>query len=479
VLDQHPLAGWITLVRASRVPLAEQIYRQIRDGARSGRIPTPGPLPSSRALAGALGVSRNTVTAAYELLRGEAIIDVGAGAVPMLRAQALALRTEPMSQSTEISLSARGTALAADRHALAYAGSGGAMRPGQPDVALFPRDLWARALRRATRLLDGKAMLYDHGDGLPVLRGALARYLAEARGVVVKPDQLLVVPTVQSALAMLGQALADPGETVWIEDPGYLGARAAFPGMTLDPMPVDADGADIAAMTSVPRLIYTTPSHQYPTGVRMSLARRTALLAAARRHGAIVIEDDYDSEFLWSGRPIPALHALGEAGEVVYIGTVAKSLLPGLRMAWLAVPPALAARLVEVQRNLGLLVNVHAQAAFADFIDGGQYRAHLNRISGVYQARADALAAAIIAHCGGAVTIAPPLGGLQLPIRFDPAIDDAAVAARLAVAGYSVPFLSGMSLGPPLSGLLVGFASADAAAVDRFALALAAALGLR
>jgi len=469
------LDGWIALDRGARVPLAEQIYRQIRDAVRTGRIAPNTLFPSSRSLAQRLGVSRNTVTAAYELLQGEAIICVTAGAAPRSRGQASALPVAAASRA-ETRLSALGTLMARDRNESVYHGSNGRLRPGQPDVSLFPKDLWARSLRRAARMLPDRSLLYDHAEGLPALRTILSLYLAEARGVTVAPEHLHIVPTIQSALAMLGACLADPGDTIWIEDPGYLGARAAFGAARLAPMPVDADGANPAAMAGTPRLIYTTPSHQYPTGVRMSLPRRLALLESARRHGAIVLEDDYDSEFLWHGRPIPALQALSTAGEVIYLGTVAKSLLPGLRLAWLAAPPALSAKLVAIQRNLGLLANVHAQAAFADLIDGGHYRTHLNRISTIYEARADALVAAIAARCGDAVTMAPSHGGLQSLARFDPSVDDRAVARRLHADGFSVPFLSGLCLGERQSGLVIGFGDARAADADRFAGALARAL---
>jgi len=468
------LEGLIRLDRAAAMPLTEQIYRQIREGVRGGRIGGGLRLPSSRALAGALGVSRNTVTAAYELLQAEGVVSVGRGAAPAVMAPAATPRPAATAAAT-MHLAERGTRLASDRYDGAYLLGSGAFRPGRPDPALFPRDLWARSLRRATRVLGGDSLLYEHREGLPALRAVLADYLAGSRGVVAMPEQIHVVPSVQSALAMIATCLADPGDNVWIEDPGYLGARAAFAGLALDPLPVDGEGADPTAMKRTPRLIYVTPSHQYPTGARMSLPRRIALLAAARRHRAIVIEDDYDSEFLWQGRPIPALQALG-ASEVIYLGTVAKSLLPGLRLAYLILPPGLCAAFRPVQSNLGLLANVHAQAAFADFIDGGHYRAHLKRISTVYEGRALTLAAAIRAACGDAVVVPTPQGGLQMTVGFGEAVDDRAVAGALAAEGYGPSILSALCLGARRSGLVVGFAEASAADAARFAAALARAL---
>ncbi|WP_323992751.1 PLP-dependent aminotransferase family protein [Nguyenibacter sp. L1] len=477
--------GWLSLDRADAVPLAEQIYRQVRDAVRAGRAPGDRRLPSSRVLARGLGVSRNTVNAAYELLRGEGLIVSRPGAAPVL-AVPEAFSAPMAGPAAAVRLSRQGAALARNRHEADYVARGGRLRPGHPDPALFPRDEWAWAMRRAVRTLSGDGLLYGHVQGLPELRRVLAEALAARRGLPVMPEQVHVVPTVQSALAMLGRCLLDEGETAWIEEPGYLGARAALGHGRLVPLPVDGEGADASRLTGVPKLVYVTPSHQYPTGVRMSLPRRLALLARARQAGALVLEDDYDSEFLWEGRQVPALGALAEQGEVITLGTVAKSLLPGLRLAWFVAPPALSARLAHAQANLGVMANVHAQAALAAFIDSGRYHRHLDHIGGVYRARGAEMVRAIRARCGDAVMVAPPVGGLQVLVRFAPDRDDRAVAARLARAGYSVPFLSGLylsgrhssgpNLGVPGRGILVGFAAATEEQADMFARALGDAL---
>ncbi len=468
------LDGFIHLRRDSGVALAEQIYRQLRDAVRQGHFPAGQALPSSRALAAALGVSRNTVNAALDLLKGEGIIAVSAGAAPVLTRQP-APAAAPI-QPARARLSPRGARMAAQR--FPDTAANGLLRPGQPDPALFPADLWARALRRAAREGRGQTLLYAHRTGLPALQSALAQYLAQSRGVKTLPGQILVLPTVQSGLALLAQCLASPGDTVWIEDPGYPSARLAFAaaGLTLAPLPVDRDGGDAGAARGAPTLIYVTPSNQYPTGVRMKLARRLALLAAARQHGAVVLEDDYDSEFLWQGRPIAALQGLSEAGEVIYIGTPAKSLLPGLRLAYMVVPPNLAEPLSRAQSSLGLLANVHTQAAFADFIEAGHFRAHLNKISKAYEARGRLVVGALQAICGNHVAVELPQGGLQVMVRFDPAIDDTAVAGRLLAAGFNVPPLSGYYLGAGSRGVVAGFAAADAPIAQRFATTLRDAL---
>jgi len=476
------LEGWIVLDRAGRVPLAEQIYRQVRGMVREGRVADGTPLPSSRMLADRLAVSRNTVTAAYDLLRAEGILEGRSGAVPVLvLPEAVGAGSPVLDLAEGVRLSRVGALLAEDRHAVAYGDRGGRLRPGQPDAALFPRDEWARCLRRAARGLSGDVLLYGHMEGVPRLRRILARVLGETRGLSVTEEQILVVPTVQSALGMLARCLVEAGDEVWIEEPGYLGARRAFAEARLVPMPVDEEGADVSGMEGRPRVMYVTPSHQYPLGVRMGLARRVALLERARAVGAVVIEDDYDSEFLWSGRPVPALGALAVRGEVVTLGTVAKSMLPGLRLAWMVAPPALAQVLRYAQVNLGLMVNVHVQEAFASFIDSGQYRRHLERISGVYRERGRVLCEAVRRWCGNLVSVPVPTGGLQVAVRFGEEVDDVAVVRALAGAGFSVPALSRLCLaqlgsGEAARGVVVSFAEVGQEEADRFGRVLAAAL---
>jgi len=467
------LAERITLVPQGRVPLAEQIYRQIRDLARHGRLPSGMALPSSRALAGQLGVSRNTVSAAYDLLRAEDLVITRPGAVAVLNIPATFALTDRRVQTVgrPVSLAPAGHALSAPLPATV---EGARLRPGRPDPRLFPRDAWARALRRAGRTLSGDALLYGDSHGLAALRRVLARTLAETRGLHVDPEHLLILPTVRAGLGLLARCLCADGDSVWLEEPGYPGAMQAFGTLRRVALPVDGNGADVSAMPQgAPRLIYVTPSHQYPTGTRMSLSRRLALVARARECGALVVEDDYDSEFLWSGRPVPALGALAEAGEVATLGTVAKSLLPGLRLAWLAAPPHLAPALIRAQTSLGLMANVHAQAALADFMDGGQYRRHLERISRVYRNRGETLRGALLAHCGNHVAIPPLIGGLHMAVRFAPGVDDVAVSTALGQAGFGVPPLSQFYQGRGSPGLVVAFAQADEATAREFATRLA------
>lgn len=465
------LEGLIVLDR-SGAPLPEQIYRAVGEAARSGRLRAGTALPSSRQLALGLGISRNSVNAAYELLRADGVISVRAGAAPQVVARAEFEATTLDGAGANIGLSQRGQALARDLRNWQGGRNAGQLEPGAPDEAVFPADLWARTLRRVARQKFGEAAIYGDVDGLPRLKSALVGHLARHRGVNALPDQIIVVPSIQAGLLLVTQCLADPGDVGFVESPGYFGARTAFAGAELvtKALEVDAQGADPSALAgSGARLVYATPSHHYPTGARMNLQRRMDLLEAARREGAVVLEDDYDSEFMWQGRAIAALQGISRGGEVIYFGTTAKSLLPGLRLAYMVVPEALAGSLRQAQRNMGLRVNIHAQAAYAELIESGALVTHLKRIARLYEERGRLLVETLRARLGGAIEIAMPMGGLQTVIGFADRIDDTKVAARLAEEGFETPALSSYCAGQKRKGLVVGFADATARRVARFA----------
>lgn len=499
------LEGLFVLDRAKALPLPDQIYRGVRGAIADGRLARGARLPSSRGLAVLLGVSRNTVNAAYELLAAEGVIQVRPGAAPRVideagedgaaarggvektagTAGAAAGRRERRGEGASpppvaVRLSQRGAMLDRDPWAATGRRRGGRLEPGTPALDCFPRDAWGRALRRAARQLRGGELFYDQLAGHDPLRRSLARYLVEERGVRATAERVMVLPSTQACLFLLASVLADAGDVAWVEDPGYLGARAAFlaAGLSLRPMPVDALGADPRAMAASPppRLIYVTPSHQYPFGMLMPLERRLAVLESARATGAVVIEDDYDSEFLFSGRPLAALQGLGREGETVYLGTFSKALLPGVRVAYMVVPEPLAAPLARAQRATGALASVATQAALAEFLETGHYRAHLRRIRGIYQERGLRFAAALRRHLGAQAEIADPVGGVQLAIRLLAPVDDRAVAARVNAVGFSAAALSAYALDAPVRGLVIGFAAADAAEAEACARAIGAAV---
>lgn len=465
------LEGLIVLER-SGAPLPEQIYRAVGEAARSGRLKAGSVLPSSRQLAAGLGISRNSVNAAYELLRADGVIAVRAGAAPQVVARAELEAAELDGAGAHVRLSQRGEALARDLRNWRGGRHAGQLEPGAPDEALFPADLWARTLRRVARQKFGEAAIYGDVEGLPSLKSALAEHLARHRGVSATASQVIVVPSIQAGLSLAAQCLADPGEVGVVESPGYFGARTAFAGAGLvtKALEVDEQGADPAALAgSGARLVYVTPSHHYPTGARMNLQRRMDLLEAVRREGAVVLEDDYDSEFLWQGRAIAALQGISRGGEVIYLGTTAKSLLPGLRLAYMVVPDTLAGPLRQAQRNMGLRVNIHAQAAYAELIESGALVTHLKRIARLYEARGRLLVETLRKRLGGAIDIAMPMGGLQTVMGFADRVDDTKVAVRLAEEGFETPALSSYCAGNRRKGLVVGFADATDKRVARFA----------
>lgn len=464
----------------ARGPLPEQISHAVAQAVRAGRLKPGAHLPGSRQLATRLGISRNSVNAAYELLRAQGIIAIRHGAAPRVAIESAFEAVESEGQAERVSLSRRGELLSLDLRGPAGLGGTGQLEPGAPDEDLFPAVLWARALRRAARRRFGKASAYADMQGLPHLRAVLADHLSRQRGVAATAGQIIVLPSTQAALTLVAQCLADPGEVAWVESPGYFGARTAFAAAGLDVrgIAVDEHGADPSkiACGPPPRLIYVTPSHQFPTGARMTLQRRLELLESARRVGAVIVEDDYDSEFLWQGRAIAALQGISRGEEVVYLGTTAKSLLPGLRLAYMVVPPSLAEPVTQAQRNLGLRANIHAQAAFADLIESGIFVTHLRRLGKLYAARGSMLVQGVRSRVGGRADIAMPMGGLQTVIRFASRVDDAVIAGSLVEEGFETPALSRYCVGAPQAGLVVGFADATEKRVTRFADCLARAL---
>ena len=469
--------GVLDLDRGSPVPLSQQVYRGIRTAVRSGILKPGMRLPSSRALAGAHGISRNTVTAAYELLKAEAITDGRPGAAPVI---AEGVEPGPRSPSAPVGetrwrLSARGALLAENLYGPAWAKRHGQLRAGCPAFDIFPFDLWARSMRRAARSVPGGELLYENPTGHPDLKAVLCEYLASERGVRSTPEQILITSSMQASLSGLAQALTDPGDAAWIEDPGYIGARTALhgAGLSVHGMPVDGEGATEPENAPAPKLIYLTPSHQYPLGMRMPLARRVALIETARRHGATILEDDYDSEFLFEGRPVAAMQGLAQSGEVIYLGTFSKTLLPGLRVSYCVVPESLADGLKAVFRQTGRLANVHTQIALADFINCGHYRAHLKRIREAYRERGRTLVAALRGRLGNRISIDMPTGNVQVALRFNHVADDEGIATRLQEAGFAVSPLSAYYLARPAQpGLTIGFASANEQQVASFAAVL-------
>jgi len=505
VADAAPLL--VPLDFSARAPLHRQIYDGVRAGILAGRFAANMRLPSTRVLAAELGVARNTVVLAFDQLVAEGYLSTRGGGGTRVRAalpdslisvraarpDARAVRETAQAKApTPSHIPARWARIMA-RDPEFGTRRDGAIVPftlGMPAVDAFPAELWSRLTARRWR---GGGVFLGHAAtaGDDALRNAIAAYVTSSRGARCTPEQIFIVSGAQQALDLAARVLVEPDDDVWIEDPGYAGARAALAGAgaRVIGVPVDAEGMDVAAgERAAPhaRLAYVTPSHQFPLGTIMSASRRLALLTWARRVGGWVLEDDYDSEFRYAGRPIPCLQGLdterGGAGRVLYIGTFSKTLAPALRLGYLIVPE----ELIDAFRVARAMAGGHApttdQCVLADFIGEGHYVRHVRRVRALCAERQQALLEAANEEIGGAMQLAPDAAGLHMVgwLR-EGASDEAATAAALR-EGVDVAPLSRYSPSKPTRGaLLLGYAAFDEGAiregVRRLARALAALSG--
>jgi GntR family transcriptional regulator/MocR family aminotransferase len=360
-----------------------------------------------------------------------------------------------------------------------------AFRAGTPAVDLFPVRLWSRLTAR--RLRSASAGQFDYGEW-PPLRHAIAGYLQRARATRCDAAQVVIVSGAQGGLDLLARLLLDPGDRVWMEEPGYVGAHGALvgAGACVVPVPVDADGLDVEAgvrRALGARLAYVTPSHQFPLGVVMSLPRRLALLKWASAAGAWVVEDDYDSEFRHGVRSVPCLHGMDTDGRVIYMGSFSKTLFPALRLGFLVVPPDLRDRFVTARLALELQPPPLDQAVLADFIAEGHYERHLRRMRAAYRERLEGLLAAATTYCGGALRVRPVLTGLHAIADLDGADDERVSREALSRGVEVMPMSLYFGRGPRPNALLLGFGPVrpDAAAdgMRKLAAAIEAAAGSR
>jgi GntR family transcriptional regulator / MocR family aminotransferase len=455
-----PASTWLLLDRAAG-KLEGQIHAAIRDRILDGRLRPGERLPSSRALAQSLEVARSTVVGGFERLRAEGFVRGHPGSA-MRVADVCA---PPPGARTEVGAQAETDPALSDRHGeperfLPF-------RPGLPDLDGFPQGTWARCLAARARALRIHDLGYGQENGLPELRHAILRHVARARAVLADPEQVIVMPSAAAILSMLARVeRVGSDRPVWMEEPGYSIARETFraAGAALVPVPCDAEGIAIGRSGgggAPPCLVYVTPSHQYPTGVSMSLPRRLALLEFAASVGAVVVEDDYDSEFHYASRPLAALQGIDRAGCVAYVGTFSKVLAPGLRVAYAVLPPRLVGPVRAVLRREGGSVPIHVQAALADFLNEGHLRAHIRRMQAVYEGRMRAMRDALREVGGDLFDVGSGSGGLQLPAWFrDRAANDDAFARALHAGGFGPMALSPFYMGPSRPGLLFGIGAA-------------------
>ena len=478
-------------------PLHRQVYECIRTGILRGRLQPGQRLPATRRLAERLGLARNTIARAYDDLLSEGYLEgrTGSGtfvARAFAESQELAAHESVgdsiADDSGEANSSPRWDVIEQSnsptlsnwaRRAFAGASLGPLdlprtlpfdFRPGTPDWDAFPRQIWWRLLGR--RLRAGKA-LQHYGDpaGYPPLREAIASHITASRAVVCRPDQVVIVNGTQQAVDLLARLLVEPGDSVLVEDPGYPDARRTFAayGANLLPVPVDNLGicTDQLPDVSRPRIIYVTPSHQFPTGVTLSLERRLQLLTWAERRGALILEDDYDSEFRYAGRPVESLQGLDRTGSVIYLGTFSTILFPPLRVGYLVLPPALVAPFIRAKWLADRGTSTLEQQALADFLQEGHFARHLRRVRRLGRERRDALLVAVKRYLGSEADVPSADTGMHALMQI-PGRDDREVAAAAANRGVGVYSTRGcfMRESETRPALILGYGSLTPQAID-------------
>ncbi|MGW1214435.1 MocR-like pyridoxine biosynthesis transcription factor PdxR [Streptomyces sp. NPDC002499] len=401
--------------------LSGQIYRQLRAAIHDGLLRPGEPLPPTRELSRRLAVARNTVGVAYERLVAEGYADSRVGSGTYVRSAGLPTGA-PETAVEPIGPGLRPRALWSGLSPWSIPPTTGPtpashdFRVGLPDARLFPYDAWRPLIARELRLSASGSAGYGDPAGHAGLRAALARHIGLSRGVRADPDGVLVTTGTQQALDLIGRVLLEPGDRVAVEEPGYPPARLPFlaQGAQVTDVPVDDEGLVVDALPADTRAVYVTPAHQFPLGMPMSLRRRTALLGWARRHGAAVIEDDYDSEFRFGGRPVETLHSLDRDGHVIYVGSFSKVMLPSLRVGFLVAPAPLRTALRTAKYTADWHTTVPTQAALARFIDDGRLARHVRRMQHVYATRHQVVTRALTGDHGDLVELVPSAAGLHV-----------------------------------------------------------------
>lgn len=477
-MDTVIVADWLSarIDRSSPEPMYRQLLQLMQQAILTGELGPGTKLPSSRTLAGDLSIARNTVLHVYDQLTAEGYVltTTGSGTyVADTRPDAAAIRvpgaTPPPSAADELpapdaqgSLSMRGRQLI--EHAGVSRRQWGAFMPGVPDVSEFPSRTWSRLQARLWKEANPELLTYAPGGGYRPLRRALADYLRVARSVKCSPDQVIITTGIHQSIDLAVRLLSDIGDRAWVEEPCYWGVRSVLQaaGLTLAPVPVDQEGLDPRAsdMQHPPRLVLVTPSHQYPLGMVMSLARRRMLLEYARQHGCWIIEDDYDSEFRYGSRPLASLQGLDTAGQVIYVGSFGKTLFPGLRVGYLVAPEPLAESFATASAELYREGQLLQQAVLAEFIAEGHFVSHIRKMRTLYGQRREVLLDAVARRYGDTLHALGSDAGLHLVTQLPAGVDDRAVAQAALERNIVVRPLSGYYADREraASGLLLGYA---------------------
>lgn len=460
--------------------LAEQLYGELRAMILAGTLAPGVRLPSTRQMALDRRLGRNTVIDAYDRLVGEGYIEsrTGSGSyvaptLPEQRLQALPPERLRRARAAPMALSRRAEDVLGEVAIM----EGEGFPPCVPDLSHFPFKDWQLAVSRAWRNLRQAEAAYGGPGGHPELRAAIAHHVQLSRQVRCTPAQVVITNGAQHALDLCARLLADAGDTVLVEDPGYPGARRMFRAANLELVPVPVDGEGMAPTARHwkrhPKLLYITPSHQFPTGVVMSLSRRRALLDAAAAHGSWIIEDDYDGEFRFSGRPIAALQGIDPAQRVIYVGTFSKAMFPGLRLGYLVLPESIASRFALATAQLAFEGRLVTQGVLASFMREGQFASHVRRMRLVYEARRDLFVKVWRRELADAAPLSGMDTGMHLVAEL-PAGIDRQVSEAAAALGIAAQALSSFYLGKAVRhGLVIGYGGVHEQAIRRHARNLA------
>jgi len=467
--NPEPTAAFPLGLDLPKTGVRRALHDQLRAAILAGRLSPGLRLPASRALAAGLGVSRNSVLAAYDLLASEGYLSGRAGAgvfvadvlprpaQPPLRGGEGDTRLSPLWRHAR----PPPPRLPAPRYDL---------RLGAPDKALFPFDIWRRLYGRSLRAMAREPVTPWDPQGPLALREAIVRHISFTRAVACPPQDLVTTSGAQQAFDLLGKVLVEPGRTVVaVEDPGYPPVRAAFAaaGARVQPVPVDGEGLVVEALPRDAAVICVTPSHQFPLGMPMSTRRRAALLDHARATDAVIVEDDYDSEYRFLGRAVDALQTLDREGRVFYVGTFSKVLSPELRIGFIAAPTWARAALGAARRAGDLHGSAIAEQALTDFIVEGRLASHVRRMRRVYEARRRTLLGVLASGPPGLVTAMPSVAGLHVAVRLGGGLEATSLAARLLERGVGVePLQKYASLGEHHDKLGLGYGAVATADVE-------------
>ncbi|MYM80405.1 aminotransferase class I/II-fold pyridoxal phosphate-dependent enzyme [Duganella sp. FT50W] len=447
-------------------PLYRQIYTRLRSAIAEGTLQPGDRIPAARALALELGLARGTVESAYSLLTAEGYVTA--------HGQAGTVVTPALARHAPVSPTPRPAT--AHNNLGDAASSTLPFQMGIPALDAFPRKVWARLTARAARATRPADMIYPPWAGLPELRIAIAAYLQLSRGIDCTPSQVFITSGYRNSMELMTRALLRPGDGVWVEDPGYPPTSDLLREAGMQPVPVAVDGEGLMVSHGVAtapqaRAAIVTPAHQSPLCVSLSLPRRLALLDWASQAGAWIVEDDYDGEYRYVSRPLPALQSLDRDGRVLYSGTFSKVLFPAIRLAYLVVPPAQVARFEHLSRTLALGGPTLMQSVVADFINEGHFARHIQRMRRLYAERRRFAADGLTAALGQHMSVEPQPGGMHLVLRMkghDGDRRDRALAARMGDHGMAALALSERGVLPQIpSALLLAFTNIDTEARAR------------